>query len=154
MRHRCAFRKLSRNSDKRARLLRALATNLFTHERITTTLARGKELRRYAEKLITLACRGTEHAQRVISTTLNTTLASQKVMGELAERYAKRPGGYTRVMRAGWRQGYKAPMSIVELIDNPFDTKKMFEKLKGTNKLRVLQYPKPYQSANSDPPLK
>jgi len=135
-------------------MLRALATNLFTHERIATTLARGKELRRYAEKLITLARRGTEHAQRIISTTLNTAAASQKVMGELADRYAKQPGGYTRVMRAGWRQGDKAPMSIVELVGNQFDTKKMFERFKSTSKLRILQYPRPYQPAHSRPPLK
>lgn len=159
MRHRCAFRKLSRNSEQRARMLRSLATALFTHERITTTVARGKELRRYADKLITLAKRQTPAGSARLQGLLYTCAAAEHLLGELVNRYRERAGGYTRVLRAGPRERDKVPLSIVELVDNPWDMRKTFARYsKGIStadcsfaqmpKLRTLTYPQPYRSLN------
>ena len=146
MRHGCAFRKLSRNPVKRERLLRNLATHLFEHERIETTLTRAKELRRHAERLITLARRGTEHALGVLRERLNKETVVQKLVGPLAKRYAHRPGGYTRLWRAGLRRGDKAPLGIIELVGNPFDMRVAFSRMAAESKqaLPLLEYPKPH----------
>ncbi len=120
MRHRNAGRKLNRTSEHRRALLMNLAKSLIRHEQITTTLAKGKELRPYVEKLITKAKKGGLANRRLVLAKLQDEEMTRKLFGELAERYRDRPGGYVRVLKAGFRQGDNAPMAIVELVDrNP-----------------------------------
>jgi len=117
MRHRWAHRKLGRTSEHRRALLRNLATALFQHERITTTLAKAKELRSYAEKLITRARRDTIHDRRLVARELRDRTAVKHLFDEIAPRYAGRPGGYTRIVRMMPRRGDSAEMAIIELVE-------------------------------------
>ncbi len=120
MRHRNAGRKLNRTSEHRRALLMNLAKSLIRHEQITTTLAKGKELRPYVEKLITKAKKGGLANRRLVLARLQDKEMTRKLFDELAERYKDRPGGYVRVLKAGFRRGDNAPMAIVELVDrNP-----------------------------------
>lgn len=149
MRHRKLGRQFSRNTSHRKAMFRALAANLVLHERIETTDAKAKELRRIAERLITKACRlgataytpwdqlqPAEQSKRiaakqqvgsflrrfgVISTTEESSKIDlvEKVLTELAKRYKDRPGGYTRITKLGPRRGDNAPMSVIELVDRP-----------------------------------
>ncbi|SRR5690606_5967146 len=119
MRHGVAGRKLSRTSAHREALIENLVTSLFRHERIRTTVAKAKEARKAAEKMITLGKQGTVHARRLAARTVRDKEILQKLFGPLAERFADRPGGYTRIVRAGVRQGDAAPMAFLELVDAP-----------------------------------
>ena len=119
MRHGVAGRKLSRNSAHREALIENLVTALLRHERIRTTVAKAKEARRTAEKMISLGKKGTLHARRLAAGTVRDKEVLQKLFGPLAERFASRPGGYTRIVRAGVRAGDAAPMAILELVDAP-----------------------------------
>eukprot|EP00053_Salpingoeca_punica_P002079 m.36072 g.36072 ORF g.36072 m.36072 type:complete len:152 (-) comp11373_c0_seq1:351-806(-) len=118
MRHGNAFRRLGRDSAHRLALLRNLTTALFKYERIETTLAKAKELRRPAEKLITHGKAGTNASKTIASKYLMEAPIVDKLFTTLAERYATRPGGYTRILKAGFRKGDSATMAIVELVDN------------------------------------
>jgi len=117
MRHRISGRKLNRTSSHRKAMLANMAAALIKHEQIKTTVPKAKELRRTVDKLITLGKRGTLHARRQALSALGDRAMAQKLFGALAERYASRKGGYTRVMRAGYRHGDSAPMAIIELVD-------------------------------------
>ncbi len=117
MRHRIGGRKLNRTSSHRRALFANMATALIQHEQIKTTLPKAKELRPYVEKLITLGKRGTLHARRQAFAALRDETMTAKLFGPLAQRYASRPGGYTRVLKAGFRYGDQAPMAIIELVD-------------------------------------
>lgn len=119
MRHLKAGRKLSRTSSHRKALMRNLVTELLTHERIQTTTPKAKELRPVAEKLITLGKRGTLHARRQALRVVKTKEAMANLFGPLADRYAERPGGYTRIVRVGPRRGDNAELAIIELVDSP-----------------------------------
>jgi len=123
MRHRMSGRKLNRTSSHRKAMLANMAAALIKHEQIKTTLPKAKELRRSVDKLITLGKRGTLHARRQAVSALGDRVMAQKLFGPLAERYASRKGGYTRVMRAGFRYGDSAPMAIIELVDRDPDAK-------------------------------
>ena len=118
MRHRMAHRKLGRTTPHRIALLRNLATSLFDKERIRTTLAKAKELRPFAEKLITQARRDDDrlHARRLVLRDIRNPAVLKKLFDDLGARYATRPGGYTRILRLGPRQGDGAEMAIVELL--------------------------------------
>ncbi len=116
MRHRNYGRKLSRNTEHRRALLRNLVTSLILEERIETTVAKAKEARAVAERIITLGKRGGLHARRLAARTCMTPPAVKKVFEDLAKRYASRPGGYTRIVRTGWRQGDGADMAVLELV--------------------------------------
>ena len=138
MRHRKAGRKLGMDASARKAMFRNMVTSLLIHEQIRTTEARAKELRKYAEKVITLgkkaptaaaitSLKGQElqeaeaarvHAIRRARLWVNDNDAIQRVFGEYAERYSTRPGGYTRVIKAGRRPGDNAPMAIIELVGN------------------------------------
>jgi large subunit ribosomal protein L17 len=96
-----------------------MVTSLLEHERIQTTDAKAKELRGVAERVITLGKRGSLHARRQALEVVRDKGVTAKVFGELAERYRERPGGYTRIIKAGRRVGDAAPMSIIELVDRP-----------------------------------
>jgi large subunit ribosomal protein L17 len=114
--HRVAGRKLSRDKDQRIALLRGLTAELVQHERITTTLAKAKETRVVAEKLITHGKKGTLHHRRLALSQVPNKKAVEKVFDELAARYAQRPGGYTRITKLGPRQGDGAAMAVIELV--------------------------------------
>jgi large subunit ribosomal protein L17 len=118
MRHRVAHRKLGRITPHRKALLRNLATALFENERIRTTLPKAKELRPYAEKLITLAKREDDrlHARRQAAAQLQHPGVVQKLFDTIGARFATRPGGYTRILRLGPRQGDGAEMAYLELV--------------------------------------
>ena len=130
MRHRVGYRKLGRITPHRTALLRNLATSLFDKERIRTTLMKAKELRPYAEKLITLAKReeGLLHARRLVARDIQSPTVVKKLFDTLGARYATRPGGYTRILRLGPRKGDGAEMAIVELLGSEFQPKKAEEK--------------------------
>lgn len=117
MRHRNKGRQLSRTSSHREALLRNMATSLFRHGRINTTVAKAKELRPFAERLITLAKRGDLHSRRLASR----KIADQEVLftlfSSIGPRFAERPGGYTRVLKVGHRQGDGAETAVIELVD-------------------------------------
>jgi large subunit ribosomal protein L17 len=122
MRHRVAHRKLGRVTSHRLATLRNLATALFDKERIRTTLMKAKELRPYAEKLITLAKRdeGQLAARRQVARSVRDPKMVQKLFDSLGPRFATRPGGYTRILRLGPRKGDGAEMAIVELLGSEF----------------------------------
>ena len=123
MRHLKAGRKFGRTSAHRKALFRNLVQALIQRERISTTLAKAKELRGKVEKTITLGKKGTLHARRQAFKLAPGKEAVQKVFGPLAERYAKRPGGYTRIIRIGHRKGDDAPMAFIELVDREDEAK-------------------------------
>ena len=114
--HRIAGRKLSRYRDQRVALLRGLTRELILHERITTTLAKAKETRVVAEKLITHGKKGTLHHRRLAMAQVPDKHVVKKVFDEVAPRYAERAGGYTRIIKLGPRQGDAAPMAMNELV--------------------------------------
>jgi large subunit ribosomal protein L17 len=123
MRHGISGRKLGRKTGHRHALLRNLAAALIKHEQITTTLHKAKELRPYVEKLITLAKRGGLSNRRLAMSRLGDEVQLKKLFDVLAERYADREGGYTRVLRAGVRAGDAVQMAIIELVDRDENAK-------------------------------
>jgi large subunit ribosomal protein L17 len=122
MRHLKQGRKLGRTTAHRKALLRNLATALLEHERIITTEPKAKELRRVADKLVTLGKRGNLHARRQALQTVRSDNVVQKLFNEIAPRFAERQGGYTRVLRLGYRPGDAAAMAVIELVDNRLET--------------------------------
>lgn len=111
-----AYRKLGRDSSARKALLRGIVTSLFQHERIETTEAKAKELRKVADKMLTLAKRGDLHARRQVMSYMMDEDVVKKLFDEVAPKYKDRQGGYTRIIKAGVRQGDAAPMVIIELV--------------------------------------
>jgi large subunit ribosomal protein L17 len=116
MRHRVAGRKLSRHTQHRNLMFRNMLVSLLQHERIQTTLAKGKELRRWADKIISLGKKGTLHARRRAFDLLRDREAVKKIFEEIVPRLKDREGGYTRIYKMGWRKGDGAPLSLVELV--------------------------------------
>lgn len=123
MRHRKGPRKLNRTTSHRKAMFANMATALVKHEQIVTTLPKAKELRRAVDKLITLGKRGDLHARRQALSVIKDRALVDKLFTTLAERYADRPGGYTRVLKAGFRYGDSAPMAIIELVDRDEDAR-------------------------------
>ncbi len=119
MRHRRVGRQLGRNSAHRKAMMGNMATSLFIHEMIRTTLPKAKELRRYAEPLITLAKTDDVARRRRAFSKLRDKASVGKLFADLGPRYKTRPGGYTRVLKCGFRPGDNAPMALVELLDRP-----------------------------------
>jgi large subunit ribosomal protein L17 len=117
MRHLNQGRKLGRTTAHRKALLRNLATALLEHERIITTEPKAKELRRVADKLVTLGKRGNLHARRQALQVVQSNAVVQKLFNEIAPRFAERQGGYTRILRLGYRPGDAAAMAVIELVD-------------------------------------
>jgi large subunit ribosomal protein L17 len=117
MRHRKNGRKLNRTPSHRRAMLRNMATSLFLHERIETTTAKAKELRPYAERLITLAKRGDLHARRLAAAKVRDRAVVGKLFDEIGPRFSDRPGGYTRILKLGARKGDAAEMSLIELVN-------------------------------------
>ncbi|PNU21591.1 50S ribosomal protein L17 [Geothermobacter hydrogeniphilus] len=123
MRHRKAGRRLGRNSSHRKAMLRNMVTSLLQHEKITTTDARAKELRKLVEKMITLGKRGTLHARRQALQVIQDKKVVAKLFEQIAPRYQERPGGYTRIIKLGHRSGDNASMSIIELVEEELTIK-------------------------------
>jgi large subunit ribosomal protein L17 len=123
MRHKISGRKLQRKSGHRAALLRNMAAALIKHEQITTTTAKAKELRPYVEKLVTLAKRGGLSNRRLAHARLLDETQERKLFDTLAERYAGREGGYTRIIKAGIRASDAAPLAVIEFVDRDVDAK-------------------------------
>jgi large subunit ribosomal protein L17 len=119
MRHRNTGRKFSITSSHKKALFRNMMVSLFENEIIRTTLPKAKEIRRYAEPLITLSKTNTLAAKRLAFDRLRSRDAVTKLFNELGPRYANRPGGYLRVLKCGFRPGDAAPMAFVELVDRP-----------------------------------
>ena len=119
MRHMKSGRKLNRNSAHRKAMFRNMASSLFEHEIIKTTVPKAKELRRVAEPLITLAKEDSVANRRLAFDRTRNKAAVGKLFNELGPRYQERPGGYIRILKCGYRAGDKAPMAYVELVDRP-----------------------------------
>ena len=117
MRHRKDHRKLSRNTAHRTAMLRNLVTSLLEHEEVRTTTAKAKELRRVADRMITLGKEGTLAARRRALATIRSKEVTAKVFDDLAKRYGKRPGGYTRQFKIGPRKGDNAEITLIQLVD-------------------------------------
>jgi large subunit ribosomal protein L17 len=142
MRHLKSGFKLGKNPAHRRAVLRNLVTNLIVNERITTTILRAKATRRLAEKMITLGKRDTLHTRRQAAAFLQTPDATKKLFADLAPRFADRPGGYTRIIRRGWRIGDGAELAIIEFIGS--DLKK---KEKKSKREEAVEEPKEKEAA-------
>ena len=117
MKHRVAGRRLDRTTEHRTAMFRNQVASLLRHERIHTTTPKAKELKRIFDKVVTLCKKGTPHARRVAFRDLRDAEMIEKLFGPIAERYAKRTGGYTRIIRTGKRHGDNADMAYIELVD-------------------------------------
>jgi len=139
MRHRHGLRKLNRTSSHRLAMLRNMTNSLLTHEVIRTTLPKAKELRRVAEPLITLGKEPTLSNRRLAFNRLRDKAVVYKLFSELGPRYAKRPGGYLRILKFGFRLGDNAPMALVELLDRPEPTAEAAEQTKEAKEAKATK---------------
>jgi len=128
-------RKLNRTSSHRKAMFSNMVVSLLVHEQIKTTLPKAKELRRVADKMITLGKRGTLHTRRQAFSFLRDDDAVTKLFSALAERYKDRSGGYTRVLKAGYRYGDNAPMAVIELVDRDEDAKGAADKARHAQEM-------------------
>ena len=142
MRHRVAGRKLSRHTQHRELMFRNMLVSLLQYERIKTTLAKGKELRSWADKMISLGKQGTLHARRRAFALLRDKGIVKKLFDEIAPKFKDRQGGYTRVYRLGWRQGDGAPLSLVELVTYAVPEEKKKSTLKKAKEVLEKVTPK------------
>lgn len=123
MRHGMKHRKLNRTASHRKAMFRNMVTSLIEHEQIVTTLPKAKELRAIADKIITLGKRGDLHARRQADAKMKSETQVKKLFDVIGPRYAERHGGYTRVLKAGYRRGDNAPMAVIELVDRDTEAK-------------------------------
>ena len=123
MRHGIAHRKLGRTSSHRTAMFANMAASLIKHEQITTTLPKAKELRPFVEKLVTLAKRGDLHARRIAISRVRDVDQVRKLFDTIGPRYKTREGGYTRVLKAGFRFGDNAPVAVIEFVDRDPEAK-------------------------------
>ena len=134
MRHGIANKKLNRTSEHRRALLKNMLNSLIKYEQIKTTLPKAKFLRPQAEKIITLGKKDSLHNTKTLVSQLQDIKSANKVKKTLSKRYEKRPGGYTRIIKAGLRYGDNAPMAIIEFVDRDVEAKKVDKKKKSTSK--------------------
>ncbi|CAE6741393.1 50S ribosomal protein L17 [Candidatus Nitrotoga fabula] len=127
MRHRLGLRKLNRTSSHRLAMLRNMTTSLLRHEAIKTTLPKAKELRRIVEPILTLGKNASLANRRLAFSRLRDREMVTKLFNELGPRYATRNGGYSRILKYGFRKGDNAPMALIELLDRPEDTQPLEE---------------------------
>jgi len=151
MRHRKAGTTLGRNSSHRKAMLRNMVTSLFEHEKITTTDARAKELRKIADRMVTLGKRGDLHARRQALEVLQDKKVVAKLFERIAPRYAERPGGYTRIIKLGVRTGDNAAVSIIELVEEEFKAKP--KKVKAVPKKAAKAAPKAEEPKAEEAPV-
>ncbi len=160
MRHRVGSRKLNRTTSHRLAMLGNMVASLIEHEAIRTTLPKAKEARRVVERVITLGKRGGLANVRLAARTLHDKGLLQKVFGNLRDRYAERPGGYTRIVRLGYRSGDAAQMALLELVDRPEtekekpDQKKATESKKASDDTKVSKPKKAASEKKASAPRK
>ena len=123
MRHGNGYRKLNRTHEHRKAMFANMVCSLVEHEQITTTLPKAKELKRIADKIITLAKKGNLHSRRLLMARVKQEEVVRKLIDVLAPRYLNRSGGYSRVLKAGFRHGDMAPMAIIEFVDRDLSAK-------------------------------
>ncbi len=134
MRHRFGYKKLNRTSEHRKALIKNMLNSLIKYEQITTTLPKAKVLKPQADKIITLGKKNTLQNSKTLITKLQNSKLAEKVKKTLAKRYEKRSGGYTRIIKAGFRYGDKAPLAVIEFVDRDVEAKKVDRKKKETKK--------------------
>ena len=134
MRHGMANKKLNRTSEHRKALLKNMLNSLIKYEQIKTTLPKAKFLKPQAEKIITLGKKNTLHNTKMLVSQLQDIKSTNKIKKTLSKRYEKRSGGYTRIIKAGFRYGDNAPMAIIELVDRDVEAKRVDKKKKDTTK--------------------
>ena len=134
MRHRLALRKLNRTSEHRKSLLKNMLNSLIKYEQITTTLPKAKFLKPQADKVITLGKNNSLQNTKLLISKLQDQNSANKVKKTLSKRYLNRKGGYTRIIKAGFRYGDKAPMAVIEFVDRDVEAKKVDKKKKDTTK--------------------
>ena len=134
MRHQKAYKKLNRTPSHRKALLRNMAGSLIEHERIITTLPKAKMLRPFIEKLITLARRDNLHARRLAAKKLYGRVVLRKLFDDIAKHYAERAGGYTRIIKMGFRRGDNAPRAIIAFVDREIKEKPTLKEEKSDDK--------------------
>jgi len=138
MRHGIANKKLNRTSEHRKALMKNMLNSLIKYEKIKTTLPKAKFLKPQAEKLISLGKKDTLHNTKILISKLQDTKSANKIKKTLSKRYEKRKGGYTRIIKAGFRYGDNAPMAVIEFVDRDIEAKKVdkkkTEKSKATDK--------------------
>ena len=132
MRHRFGYKKLNTTSEHRKALIKNMLNSFIKNEQITTTLPKAKVLKPQADKIITLGKKNTLQNTRTLITKLQNLNSTNKVKKTLAKRYEKRNGGYTRIIKAGYRYGDKAPMAVIEFVDRDIEAKKVDKKKKET----------------------
>ena len=123
MRHRNGYRKLNRTHEHRKAMFANMVCSLVEHEQITTTLPKARELKRIADKIITLAKKGDLHSKRILISRIKQENAVNKLINVLGPRYSDRNGGYSRVLKAGFRYGDMAPMAVIEFVDRDVSAK-------------------------------
>ena len=134
MRHRFGYKKLNRTSEHRKALIKNMLNSLIKYEQITTTLPKAKVLKPQADKIITLGKKENLHNTKILISKLQDTKSANKVKKTLAKRYESRKGGYTRIIKAGFRYGDKAPLAIIEFVDRDVEAKRVDRKKKETKK--------------------
>ena len=143
MRHGMANKKLNRTSEHRKALLKNMLNSLVKYEQIKTTLPKAKFLKPQADKLITLGKKDTLHNTKMLVSKLQDIKSANKVKKKLSKRYEKRSGGYTRIIKAGFRYGDNAPMAIIEFVDRDVEAKRKFKKKKSQDKPAKTEEKKP-----------
>ena len=134
MRHKFGYKKLNRTSEHRKALIKNMLNSLIKYEQITTTLPKAKVLRPQADKIITLGKLDTLHNTKALISKLQDIKSANKVKKTLAKRYVNRKGGYTRIIKAGFRYGDNAPMAVIEFVDRDIEAKKVDRKKKEPSK--------------------
>ncbi len=139
MRHGNGYRKLNRTHEHRKAMFANMVCSLVEHEQITTTLPKAKELKRIADKVITLAKKGDLHARRILISKVRQQDAVKKLIDVLGPRYASRQGGYSRVLKAGFRHGDMAPMAVIEFVDRDVSAKGASDKARNEEQTASLE---------------
>ena len=142
MRHKFGYKKLNRTSEHRKALNKNMLNSLIKYEQITTTLPKAKVLKPQAYKIITLGKKESLHNKKTLFSKLQDTKSANKVIKTLSKRYEKRSGGYTRIVKAGFRYGDNAPMAVIEFVDRDIQAKKVDVKKKDTSKETKKTTPK------------
>ena len=142
MRHKMGYRKLNRTSEHRKALIKNMLNSLIKYEQITTTLPKAKVLKPQADKIITLGKNNTLSNTKTLISKLQNIETTNKVKKTLSKRYEKRKGGYTRIIKAGFRYGDNAPMAVIEFVDRDVEAKKIDKKKKDLAKDQKKELPK------------
>ena len=143
MRHKLSYKKLNRTSEHRKALIKNMLNSLIKYEQITTTLPKAKVLKPQADKIITLGKKDSLQNTRILVSKLQDIKSTNKVKKTLAKRYESRKGGYTRIIKAGFRYGDKAPMAVIEFVDRDIEAKKVDRKKKEISKKEEIKQATP-----------